>query len=49
MEFKNPLTQLENTKESLASRMNQAGDKISELEDKVQCLEQISKKYQKFN
>lgn len=34
MEWKNPITLLENSKESLASKMNQAQDIISGLKDK---------------
>lgn len=41
MELNNPMAQLEDTKESLASRMNQAKTRISGLEDEVQYLDQI--------
>lgn len=37
IELKNPITQLENSKENLTSRM-------SELEDNIEDLDQISKK-----
>lgn len=41
MELNNPMAQLEDTKESLAGRMNQAKTRISGLEDEVQYLDQI--------
>lgn len=48
-ELENPVTQLDNAKESLAGTMNQAGDRVSELEDKVEYSEQNSKEYEKFS
>lgn len=35
MGLKNPITQLENSKESLISRMNHSEDRISGLKDKI--------------
>ena len=46
--LKNPITQLENSNESLASGMSQAGDRTSGLGDEVEDLDQISKDYNKF-
>lgn len=35
IELKIPITQQKNAKKTIASRMNQKGDRISELEDRV--------------
>lgn len=35
MDWKSPIIQPEKSKETLTSRMNQAGDRLSGLEDKV--------------
>lgn len=43
MEWKTPVTQLGNPKESLAGRMDQAEDRTSDLKDKVEGLDQITK------
>ena len=45
MELKNPTTYLDNSKGSLTGRMNQAEDRISGLENKVDDLDQIRKEY----
>lgn len=48
MEMKHPTTQLENSRESLASRRNQAGDRIPGLKNKVENMEKIRKENEKF-
>lgn len=47
MDWKSPIIQPEKSKETLTSRMNQAGDRLSGLEDKVQDLDKIRKEYEK--
>lgn len=42
--LKNPVTQLEISKENLTSRMSEVEDSISGLEDNIEELDQISKK-----
>lgn len=43
MEWEIPVSQLGNPKESLAGRMDQAEDRTSDLKDKVEDLDQITK------
>lgn len=45
MEWESPVAQLENSKESHTSRLNQAEDG---LKDKVEDVQQINKEYEKF-
>lgn len=45
LELKNPISQLDNSEESLTSKMNQANDRILVLLDKVADLDQINKEY----
>lgn len=45
MKLKNPVTQLENVKESLTIRVKQAEDRVLGLQDKGEDLEQVSKDY----
>jgi TolA-binding protein len=45
--MENPATQLENTKESIRSRMCQTEDRISRFNDTGEDLDQIIKEYEK--
>lgn len=47
MELKHPITHLENTNESLTSRLNQAESRISDIKDKVEVRDQLDKEYEK--
>lgn len=49
MELKNPIVQLQKSKESFTSRINQVEDRISCLEDKIENLDQTSKKHEKLS
>lgn len=48
MTLKSPITQLENSKESLTSRMNHSEDRISGLKDKIGDLDKIIKNMKKI-
>lgn len=48
MTLKSPITQLENSKESLTSRMNHSEDRISGLKDKIGDLDKIIKNIKKI-
>lgn len=48
MEVKIPIIQLENSKENLTNRMNQAGYRILRPENKVPDLDGTSKEYHFF-
>lgn len=47
MELKNPVNQLETSRESLTSRMNETDDRTSGLKVKEEDQYQISKQYEK--
>ena len=47
MKQKNPVVQLENSMKGLAIRMNQAEDRVSRLEDKIEDIDQISEEHKK--
>ena len=47
MELKHPITHLENTNESLTSRLNQTESRISDFKDKVEVRDQLDKEYEK--
>lgn len=48
MGLKNPVVQLENSKEGLTSEENQAEDRIPCFKDKIEDLDQTSKKHKQF-
>ena len=48
IKLKNPIAQLENPKKSLTSRMNQAENSTSGLNDKSEDLNHITKRYEHF-
>ena len=48
IKLKNPIAQLENPKKSLMSRMNQAENSTSGLNDKSEDLNHITKRYEHF-
>lgn len=47
MKLKHPITHLENTNESLTSRLNQTESRISDFKDKVEVRDQLDKEYEK--
>lgn len=47
--MKNLITQVENSKKILTSRMYQTEVRISDLEDKIEDLDQIRKEYEILN
>lgn len=48
VDLKNPITQLENSKENTTSKMNQTEDRLSGLNNKVEDPDQMGEKYKKF-